>query len=187
MAELARATPVAFEELVGPRGDDAAREVERTIRFLLQRSYPGNALVRERADDIVQDVLTAAVKQAGRIAQGAPPLENPDAWLCRVTLNAARRLWRREGGVRAGQPLEAVAEPAVPPLASETRLALRRALARLDAACRKLLIERDVLGHARDALAAALGITSNALGVRLHRCRRKLLDLVEGAEAATAH
>lgn len=187
MAETVGPAPADIEGLIGPHAEEAARGVERTARFILRRSYAGNPLVRQRENDVVQDVLVAALHQAGRIARGGERLENPDAWLCRVTLNAARRLWRREGGWWRAEPLDGIAEPPAPPQSPEDRIALRRALARLDAACRRLLIERDVLGHARDAIAAALGITANALGVRLHRCRRRLHDLVTGLATAPSH
>lgn len=187
MANAVEPAPADIEGLTGPHPDEAARGVERTVRFLLRRSYAGNPLIRQREDDVVQEVLAAAVRQAGRIAQGGARLENPDAWLCRVTLNAARRTWRREGGWYNAETIDATGEPAAPPLSLENRLAIRQALARLDAACRRLLIERDVLGQTREAIAATLGITANALGVRLHRCRRKLLELVSGPAGALAH
>ncbi|MCP4654124.1 MAG: RNA polymerase subunit sigma-24, partial [bacterium] len=42
---------------------------------------------------------------------------------------------------------------------------------------RQLLLLRDVEGEERREMARRLGISANALGVRLHRCRRRLLEL----------
>lgn len=174
-------------DLAGPRREAAAREVERTVRFLLRRSYPTNLLVRRREDDLVQETLLAAVTKARRIAEGAaPPIENSDAWLCRVALNAARRIWRREGGTKEGEELDGLHLPSPEQLSPEERMTLRRALEQLDIACRKLLIDREVVGFAREEMAAALGVSSNTLGVRLHRCRRRLLELFSGGSPAPA-
>ncbi|MEE8525951.1 MAG: sigma-70 family RNA polymerase sigma factor [Thermoanaerobaculia bacterium] len=160
----------------------AAKELERRCRMLLRSKFGGNPMAREQTDDLVQEVLMACFKQAQKLAAGdSPPILNVDAWLCRVTMNAVWRTWHREGEGLTGS-LDEVMEPNLP--ASEAldlaeRLAVRQALKRLDAACRRLLWQRDVLGEARQGVAEALGITSNALGVRIHRCRKRLHELYE--------
>ena len=139
-------------------------------------------MAREQTDDLVQEVLMAAFKQAKKLSSGdGKPIRNVDAWLCRVTMNAVWRTWHREGEGRTGS-LDSTEGPDLP--APETlpmaeRLAVRQALQRLDSSCRRLLWLRDVLGEARQGVAAKIGITSNALGVRLHRCRKRLFELYE--------
>lgn len=173
--------------LLGPASDAAARELRGTIEFLLGRLAARYRLARESFEDLVQEVLMICVQQAQKIQRGeAEPLANRDAWLCRVTQNAVLGLGRRKQ--RRPQDSEGWPEgldpPAPAPLGPEERIAVRRALAALDEACRQLLIMRDVLAEARKTIAENLGITSNALGVRLHRCRKKLLDLYSGLASA---
>jgi RNA polymerase sigma factor (sigma-70 family) len=162
-------------------GSAAAAEIERRCRLLLKSKFGGNPMAREQTDDLVQEVLMACFKQARKLASGGPPIHNVDAWLCRVTMNAVWRTWHREGeGLTSS--LDETVEPNLPapePLDLDQRLAVRQALERLDAACRHLLWQRDVLGEARQGVAAELGITANALGVRIHRCRKRLFELYE--------
>jgi RNA polymerase sigma factor (sigma-70 family) len=160
----------------------AANELERRCRLLLKSKFGGNPMAREQTDDLVQEVLMACFKQAQKLAGGdSPPIHNVDAWLCRVTMNAVWRTWHREGEGLTGSLDETAAPnlPAPEPLDLDQRLAVRQALERLDAACRRLLWQRDVLGEARQGVAEELGITSNALGVRIHRCRKRLYELYE--------
>ncbi len=168
-------------------GSTAATEIERRCRLLLKSKFSGNPMAREQTDDLVQEVLMACIKQAQKLAAGGEPIRNLDAWLCRVTMNAVWRTWHREGEGLTGS-LDEVMEPNLPapePLNLDERLAVRQALQRLDAACRRLLWQRDVLGEARKGVAEELGITSNALGVRIHRCRKRLYELYQQQLAKT--
>ena len=172
-----------LSELLGRFSDDVAMELRKTIQFLLSRLAARYRLAAEHFDDLVQEVLTICVQQAQKIQRGeAKPLANRDAWLCRVTHNAVLGLGRKKK--RRPQDAEGWPEgfepPSPAPLGHEERLTIRRALAALDETCRRLLILRDVLGGTRQLIADQLGITSNALGVRIHRCRKKLLELYEG-------
>jgi len=176
-----------FSELLGADSDRAACELRRTIEYLLGRLAGRYRIARENFEDLVQDVLMICVQQAQKIQRGdTEPLANRDAWLCRVTQNAVLGLGRRKQ--RRPQDSEGWPEgfnpPAPAPIAPEERLSVRRALAALDETCRQLLIMRDVLAEARKTIAENLGITSNALGVRLHRCRKKLLNLYGGLAEA---
>jgi len=175
--------PSDFSELLGPGADDAARELSGTVEFLLGRLAGKYRLARENFEDLVQDVLMICVQQAGKIQCGeAEPLANRDAWLCRVTHNAVMGLGRYKGRRPqddGGWP-QGFNPPAPKTLDRAERISVRRALAGLDEACRRLLILRDVLQEARTTIAGKLGINSNALGARLHRCRKKLLELYQG-------
>ncbi len=174
--------PSDLSELLGPEAEAAAGELQKVIRIILARLAGRYRIVQEQFEDLTQEVLLRCVQQAERIRQGnAEPLRNRDAWLVRVThnvvLSAGRVASRRKDD--PGWP-EGFEPPAPRPLPPEERLALRRALAALDELCRKLLILRDVMGEARAVIAEKLRMTANAVGVRLHRCRRKLLALFEG-------
>jgi len=179
--------PSDLSELLGPGAEEAAAELRRTVEFLLGRLAGRYRLAREHRDDLVQDVLTTCLEQARKIREGdSEPLRNRDAWLVRVTHHAVLALGRRSRRRPqddSGWP-ETFEPPAPAPIGAAERMTVRRALAALDEACRRLLILRDVLEEGRSEIAEQLGITSNALGVRLHRCRRKLLELYEGHVAA---
>ncbi|MCP4655580.1 MAG: sigma-70 family RNA polymerase sigma factor [bacterium] len=174
------ATPsLSLTDLIGPRSDQAVREVERRCRFFVRRFAPTSHLARVQEDDVVQEALMAALGQARKIAAGqSDEVVNVDGWLCRVTTNAVRRMWRRERGSSELESLEERIDlPAPQPISQEKRLSIRRALQQLDPKCRQLLLLRDVEGEERREMARRLGISANALGVRLHRCRRRLLEL----------
>lgn len=166
----------------GTVGTDAVREVEQCCRMLLRSKFAGNRLAREQEEDLVQDALMASFRQARKIDEGlSRPVENATAWLARVVMNLVWRTWHKEGdgqGSSLDEPMTALLE-APETLPQPERLAVRQALGRLDETCRNLLWQREVLGVARNVLAEQLGTKSNALGVRLHRCRKKLLELYE--------
>ena len=166
----------------GSKGQQAVQHVEQCCRMLLRSKFAGNRLAREQQEDLVQDALMASFKQATKIeAEMSPPIENPTAWLARVVTNLVWRSWHKAGdgqGSALDEPLMARLE-APETIEPPERLAVRQALDRLDPKCRSLLWKREVLGIARHLLAEELGTKSNALGVRLHRCRKKLLALYE--------
>jgi len=173
-------TPSDLSELLGPRADEASRELGKTIEYLLGRMAAMYRLGREDFEDLRQEILSYCLQHALRIRDGkAEILQNKDAWLCRVSHNAVlsqkrRQLSRPQDG--AGWP-EGFNPPAPKVLSHEERLAVRQALSALDEKCRRLLILRDVFQESRRLIAEMLRITANALGARLFRCRKKLLGL----------
>jgi RNA polymerase sigma factor (sigma-70 family) len=166
----------------GSTSTEAVREVEQCCRMLLRSKFAGNRLAREQEEDLVQDALMASFRQARKIDEGhSRPVENVTAWLARVVMNLVWRTWHKEGdgqGSSLDEPMIALLETP-DSLPQPERLAVRQALFRLDEKCRNLLWQREVLGVARSVLAEQLGTKSNALGVRLHRCRKKLLELYQ--------
>ena len=164
------------------RSAEAVAHVERCCLVLLRSKFAGNRLAREREEDLVQDALLAAFGEASKIQQGdKPQVENVTAWLSRVVMNLVWRAWHKDGDGQGSNldDLTAARLEERPKLPENERLAVRQALLRLDQACRELLWQREVLGVARQVLAERLGTKSNALGVRLHRCRKKLRELYE--------
>ena len=179
--------PVASDlsELLGPGGDAAARELAETVRVLVSRFSARHPLARREGEDVVQDVLGTCLEQARKIAAGrAEPLRSRDAWLCRVTHNAVLGLYRKSKGAERELTDREAELPAPRPISIEERLGLRKALAALDQTCRDLLVRREVLGESRQRMAEALGLDGNTLGVRLHRCRKRLLSLYLGEAVA---
>jgi RNA polymerase sigma factor (sigma-70 family) len=161
---------------------EAVSEVERCCLVILRSKFAGNRLAREREEDLVQDALVAAFRQARKIRRGdSLQVENVTAWLARVVMNLVWRAWHKDGDGQGSNLDEVTSARLEAPrtLPESERLAVRQALLRLDPACRDLLWQREVLGIARQVLAERLGTKSNALGVRLHRCRKKLRELYE--------
>ncbi len=174
-------------DLLGEAADDAVGQIEQFARALLRRSYASNPFVRRWEDDIVQQVLMTAFDWAGRVDRGEAVVRNTDAWLVRVIFNTKNQTWRRSG---AGREVE-VSEPVAPnaearPLSLTDRLALRQALERLDGECRELLVRFHALGESANAMATAYDLSPGNIRVKLHRCRRKLLVMHEGASTSAA-
>jgi RNA polymerase sigma factor (sigma-70 family) len=169
-----------LSELLGAGANQAAEELAGIIRSLLNRLAARYRIAAIHREDLIQDVLTICLEQAYKIQRGqADPLENRDAWLSRVTYHAVLGLGRKLSRRRQEQEWpEDFTPPSPQPISPEDRLTLRKAWILLDHECRRLLIRRDVMEEERHHIAEELGINSNTLGVRLHRCRKKLLDLV---------
>ena len=171
-----------FSELEGPMAAESFRELRSTILFLARRFGSKYRMRPEEIDDIVSFTLQKCAEMGQRIARGQEdPRDNRDAWLTRVVKNRVTDVGRMRGRRGATVPLEEMAEPAArTPVSVEERSSLRAALRRLEDACRNLLIRREVYGETRGEMARSLGVDENALGVRLFRCRKKLLALYLG-------
>jgi RNA polymerase sigma-70 factor (ECF subfamily) len=115
-------------------------------------------------------------------------------WLTRIAVNAAlARLRRRGAEPRLGEVQDASEEVMVAPADSpEDRAAARESVRRFEAAVERLhpayrtvLLLREVEELSTAETAASLGISPEAVKVRLHRARLALRQaLGEGAEAA---
>lgn len=172
-------------------GEDEAFE-------LLVRRYGGRMLAvarrlvrdEDEARDAVQDALLSAFRSMPRFEGDA----RLGTWLHRIVVNAALmrlRTRRRHpecsiddllpafgpDGHRAFRPGE---EPgADEQLEREQLLALVRASAeQLPDGYREVYLLRDVEELSTEEAAAALGITPNAVKIRLHRARQALMTLV---------
>ncbi len=141
----------------------------------------------EGADDVMQDVAAAAVRNWPTLQ--AP--SNAKAWLYRLTVRAAllhrRALGRarkrlreaadmqraRHGvsGAAAPDPLEAL-------LAAERHERLREALARLPSRDREVLLMKHVDDSSYREIAERLGVTVAVVEMRLFRARNKLREMV---------
>jgi RNA polymerase sigma-70 factor (ECF subfamily) len=157
----------------------------------------------EDARDAVQEAFLAAFRSIGSFA-GAARLST---WLHRIVVNAAlmklrsRRRWREdpiddllprfrddgrwsESPAEWDMPCDGVLER------REARATVRRAIERLPASYRTVLMLRDIEELDTDEVATALGTTRNAVKIRLHRARQALKTLLDrellGRDTATA-
>ena len=125
------------------------------------------------AEDVVMEAFVKAVKSAGEFGR----LDNPEAWLRTVAVNAARSRWRRRRWLRESGSLVDLGETAYADLGTE-RLDLLAALRQLPAA------QREVIGlhHLADLpvaeVADTLGIPVGTVKARLSRGRAALAHLL---------
>jgi len=149
------------------------RHQEQVFRFLHRMLD-----AREEAKELTQDVFV----KAWQALPGWRPEAAFSTWLLQIARNAALDQLRRRQVVRFA-PLEEgleVADEAPGPearYASRQRQAqLERALRRLAAEHREILLLREVEGLAYGELASVLGIAEGTVKSRLARARRALLE-----------
>lgn len=176
--------------LAGPRVGDAPGFED----FAARRSGPmlsmARGLVRSDADaeDLVQDVLARALARWDRVSVAA----DPAAYVNRMLVNAAVSWWRR--GARRERPTAEEDLPERPAAdaaaAADERDALLRALRRLPARHRAVLVLRFYEGVPDAEIAALLGVapatvrSSAARGLLALR-RAGLLEEGAGAPAGS--
>ena len=157
---------------------DWTEELDRNRAWMLKvlRSRVGDA---HAADDLLQEVALAVLRQPARPTQ--PGKVAP--WLYRLTVRQAINFHRRSKS-RYWQPLVAECEPTVDgdvsPLdwlvAEERRGEVQRALARLRARDREILLLKYTENWNYGQIAGHLGISHSAIEARLHRARRRLRE-----------
>ena len=167
-------------ELARARAGDVAafgalvrRHQERVFRFLHRMLE-----AREEAMDLSQDVFV----KAWQALPGWRPEAAFSTWLLQMARNAALDHLRRRQVVRFA-PLEEGLEVADEAPGPEARYAsrqrqvqLERALRRLAAEHREILLLREVEGLAYGELASVLGIAEGTVKSRLARARSALLE-----------
>ncbi len=121
------------------------------------------------AEDLVQDTMSRALVQLGRLLQ--PKLDNPRSWLFRVATN----LWI-DHVRRAHELLGDVPEGAVSSDPRATREAAGTLLGRLSPQERVSVVLKDALGLSLEEVANALSTTPGAVKAALHRGRAKLAE-----------
>lgn len=182
-------------------GDDHAFE-------LLVRRYGGRMLATARrfvgAEDDARDVVQEAFLAAFRAIDGFAGNAQLSTWLHRIVVNTAlmklrSRRRRREESIDELLPRfddeGHWIEPRSQPEASietalerrETREMVRRAIDRLPVNYRSVLVLRDIEERDTDEAAVLLGLTPNAVKVRLHRARQALRTLLEQERLAAGN
>jgi RNA polymerase sigma-70 factor, ECF subfamily len=174
--------PATFESIVRAYGP---RLLAVTRRIL------GND---EDARDAVQDAFISAFRARGQFTAAS----RVSTWLHRIAVNAAlmklrSRRRRPEASIddllpafladgRHAAPVAAWAEPVEARLERrETRERVRAAIDRLPESYRTVLVLRDLEGFDTGETAKMLGLTPNAVKIRLHRARMALRTLIAPA------
>ncbi|MEO7274665.1 MAG: sigma-70 family RNA polymerase sigma factor [Vicinamibacterales bacterium] len=190
VARLKAGDPDAFETMVRTMGGRMLSVARRML---------GD---EEAARDAVQDAFLSAV----RSLHGFDGHSQLATWLHRIVVNAAlmkirTRQRRPEYPLDALLPTFADDGHHAEPVSSwgesperlleqqETRAVVRAAIATLPPSYRAALLLRDIEGLSTHEAAVALGITGNALKLRLHRARQALTTLLRarlGGGQATA-
>lgn len=170
----------AFETLVRNHTPALLRVARRFMRS------------EEDARDALQDAFISAFRSIGRFASNA----QLSTWLYRIQINACLmklRSQRRRPEEDIEQHLPRFledghqAEPSLPWSESAESVLqrvelcdlVRRSIARLPDTYRVVLLLRDIDEHSTEEAAELLGITPNAVKIRLHRARQALRALLD--------
>lgn len=172
-----------------PTGDGPIGTPEQ-FRALFARTYPAivayarRRMPADRVDDVVSEVFTVAWRRRADLAPGAAALP----WLYGIASNVIRNLRRSDQRhLRLVERIEAEPTPGavLPPGAVDDGPGadLRAALARLSDDDQEVLrlVAWEGLSHAEAG--RVLQCSANAVGIRIHRARRKLeIELARLAE-----
>jgi RNA polymerase sigma-70 factor, ECF subfamily len=120
---------------------------------------------REVADDAVSEAFAQALRRGEEI-------RDPAAWIWRVAFRLAR------GEIQRQSSLTELPED-IPHEMPESLIDVFRALAQLTPHQRTAVVLADYAGHPHRDIARVLGSSVSAVGVHLHRGRRKLRQLLE--------
>lgn len=167
---------------------DAPREADLAFDRLYKSSRDDvyayvASLVRDPA--AAEDVTATAFERAYRKRSRFDPSRGePRAWLFGIARNAALDELRRRGrqAELAAEPADLASLPTPESAeASERRLAVSAALARLDPRERELIALKFFAGLTNAEIAAVVGIGESNAGTRLHRAMTKLREACDGA------
>jgi RNA polymerase sigma-70 factor (ECF subfamily) len=153
------------------RSGAVGRDIERLYRDQGLRLW--RALVLTTASpDVADDAVAEAFAQA--LSRGTL-IREPLAWIWRVALRTADREMRERRGQAVGvEAAYEMPEPVVDLIA---------ALAALTAHQRTAVVLADYAGYSHRDIADVLGSSVFAVGVHVHRGRRKLRKLLEAHDA----
>jgi RNA polymerase sigma-70 factor (ECF subfamily) len=162
--ERDRAEPVGAEE-----------RLERAYREQADRLWRAVLLAfgsREVADDAVAEAFAQALRRGHAV-------RDPAAWVWRAAFRIAAGELKERGRVagteqREREPVAGMPEPFVD---------LWRALALLPRMQRSSVVLADYAGWSHREIAKALDSSASAVGVHVHRARRRLRELLEDEDA----
>jgi RNA polymerase sigma factor, sigma-70 family len=180
VARLQSGSPEAFETLVQTYGGTLLRTARRLLRS------------EEDARDALQDAFVSVFQSIGGFESHA----KLSTWLHRIVVNRALmklRSQRRHPEEDLEQYLPRfledghAAEPAAPWAEGadvliereEVRSLVRQNIDRLPETFRTVLLLRDLEELSTEETAGALGISANAVKIRLHRARQALRTLLD--------
>jgi RNA polymerase sigma-70 factor (ECF subfamily) len=153
------------------RPDDLGETLHPRLREACLREARRYVPAEADAQDAVQEALLRAWRHRGKCRNPADPLP----WLLAIT---RREALRRAGKPRSA-PLDDAAEPADTAAGEEIararlRIDVTRALARLPALDRRIVLLRYQLDLSHADLAKLFGVAEVTVRVRLHRAQRQL-------------
>jgi RNA polymerase sigma-70 factor (ECF subfamily) len=136
---------------------------------------------REAAADITQDTFLAA----WRALEGFEERARFSTWITKIAMNRCRNALRAPEAARTGPLLtDPPGDPARGPEAAvgdrEVAAHLERALGRIDAEHREILVLREIEGLSYDAIAEILDLEAGTVKSRLHRARAALRERLRG-------
>ena len=146
----------------------AWQDIEHTRLVRLCATISGD---RDAAEDLAQETLLEAWRHRHKLTDP----DGADRWLAAIARNVCLR-WGRARG-RLPVPVADVPEPAPPP---EDRIG--ELLELLPPGARDVLVERYVHDRSHGEIAAALGISGDAVAMRLTRSKHALRRMLEAAE-----
>lgn len=135
------------------------------------------------ADDVTQEAFVAAWRALPEFRGDS----RFSTWLYRLTANAAIDLLRREKRHRGGEDITALELPDDAPTPqelserSETQEAVRRAMGRLSAEHREILLLRYMQELDYGEIAAALDISEGTVKSRISRAKARLREVLDGS------
>ena len=143
-------------------------EAERRRLVRLCAALSGDA---GAAEDLAQETLLEAWRNAHKLHEA----DGAERWLAAIARNVCLRRGRQAGRQAAVETaLRAAAVAGAPAEESGLGHELERALARLPEASRELLVRRHVDDRRPAELAATLGVSEDAVSMRLARARAEL-------------
>jgi len=152
----------------GPTDDEVERKLESVYREHGARLWRSVLLAsgnREVADDAIAEAFAQALRR-GRA------LRDPAAWVWRAAFRIAAGELKERGRMPTfpADPVIGMPEPFID---------LWQALAKLPMKQRASVVLADYAGWSHREIAGALGSSVSAVGVHVHRARKRLRDLLE--------
>lgn len=164
--------PVLVEAARAGDADALERLLARSRQHL--RRYAEQHCVINDVEDAVQEALLLAARRLRGLREAA----RYSSWLFRIVKRECNRMhrgWR----LLTNHEIEESIRPLHLPDPTQLRLDVGRAMARLPAHYREILLLRDVEGLTLDETGRALGLELAATKSRLHRARMRMRELLE--------
>ena len=211
LATLLRGAPAARGEAVAASDPEESRLVaalragDAAAFEVVVRRQSGPMLAAARrilaSEDDARDAVQEAFVSAYRGIAGFDGASRLSTWLHRIVVNAAlmklRSRRRRpeepiddllpcfdENGAWTSGMAQQPGSPEVLVASRQTRELVQRCIARLPDSHRVVLVLRDIEDRDTGEVADLLGVTPNAVKIRLHRARQALRTLIERERAA---